>query len=182
MKKMKLVLSLFVAVIAMSVQGQTQIDVETAPIMTFEKTVYDWGTLKEGEKTETDFKFTNTGKTDLIITRIKGSCGCTVPSNWKKEPIKPGETSSFHVTFNSRNKPNRQQKTVTVSCNTAKGKERVKSNVIRIHHYLSDGKTVNIYIDVKTPHKDYDYAKLMIWNANSSKTILIDNITIENYE
>ena len=125
---MKLVLSLFVAFVAISIQAQDKkvIDPEVAPVMTFEETVFDWGIIKEGEKKEFDFNFTNTGKTDLIITKIKGSCGCTVPSNWEKEPIKPGAKSSFHVTFNSRNKPNKQQKTITITCNTASGRERVK--------------------------------------------------------
>ena len=129
---MKLVFSILIAFVVFSIQaqvnapGQVKVDPEVAPVMTFEKTIFDWGTINEGEKQEFDFKFTNTGKTDLIITRIKGSCGCTVPSNWSKEPIKPGEKSSFHVVFNSRNKPNRQQKTITVSCNTATGRERVK--------------------------------------------------------
>ncbi len=129
MKRIKFVFSLLVAVFALGIQAQ--VNPETAPVMTFEKTVHDWGTINEGDIVETDFVFTNTGKTDLIITRIKGSCGCTVPSNWKKEPIKPGETSKFHVKFNSRGKPNKQQKTVTVTCNTIKGKEyvRIKATV-----------------------------------------------------
>ncbi len=127
MKRLKLVLSLFVAFIAFNTQAQVneKVDPSAAPVMTFEKTMFDFGTIKEGEKVQFDYKFTNTGKTDLLISRIKGSCGCTVPSNWKKEPIKPGETSSFHVVFNSRNKPNNQHKSVSITCNTAKKREVV---------------------------------------------------------
>ncbi len=130
MKRIKFVWSLFIGVLAFNTQAQ--VDKVVAPIMTFEKTLHDWGTINEGEIVETDFVFTNTGKTDLIITRIKGSCGCTVPSNWKREPIAPGETSKFHVKFNSKHKPNRQLKTVTVTCNTVKGREsvRIKAQVI----------------------------------------------------
>lgn len=97
-----------------------------APVMTFENTEHDWGVINEGDKVETTFKFKNTGKSALIITDIKGSCGCTVPKNWKKEPIQPGEESEFTVQFNSKNKPNKQQKNVTITCNTNKGKEIVK--------------------------------------------------------
>ena len=93
-----------------------------APVMTFEKTEHDWGVISEGEKVETTFKFKNTGKSALIITEIKGSCGCTVPKNWDKQPIQPGQESEFTVQFNSKNKPNKQQKNVTVTCNTNKGK------------------------------------------------------------
>ena len=103
-----------------------KVSTEDAPIIKFDKLVHDWGEINEGDKVETTFKFKNVGKTPLIITKIKGSCGCTVPSNWSREPIMPGTESSFKVKFNSTNKPNKQQKTVTLSCNTVKGREVVK--------------------------------------------------------
>lgn len=97
-----------------------------APVMEFEKTVHDWGVINEGDQVETVFKFKNTGKSELLITQIKGSCGCTVPTGWPRQPIMPGETGEFNVKFNSKGKPNGQQKTVTVTCNTNKGKETVR--------------------------------------------------------
>ena len=97
-----------------------------APVITFDKIVHDWGQVNEGDKLETTFSFKNTGKSPLIITKIKASCGCTVPSGWSKEPIMPGQSSKFDVKFNTKGKPNNQQKSVTVTCNTAKGSEIVK--------------------------------------------------------
>ena len=48
-------------------------------IMTFDKTVHDFGTINEGETVETTFTFTNTGKPDLIIVDARASCeGCIV--------------------------------------------------------------------------------------------------------
>ncbi len=134
MKKIKLVLNLFIAIVALNIQAQntpnsianTVVNNNDAPIMTFEKDIHDWGKINEGDIVEADFKFTNTGKSPLLITRIKGSCGCTIPSNWSKEPIMPGESSSFHVKFNSKNKPNKQLKTISITCNTTKGRESVK--------------------------------------------------------
>ena len=101
-------------------------DKENAPVIEFEKTEHDFGNLKEGDKVETVFKFKNTGKSELLITKIKGSCGCTVPSDWSREPIMPGQESSFTVKFNTTNKPNKQSKTITLTCNTVKGREVVK--------------------------------------------------------
>ncbi len=109
-----------------NVQQKVEVNKADAPAMTFNETSHDFGDINEGDVVETTFKFKNTGKSDLIITNIKGSCGCTVPSNWKKEPIKPGEESEFTVKFNSRNKPNKQHKTVTITANTAKGRETVR--------------------------------------------------------
>jgi len=101
-----------------------------APVMTFEEKEFDFGTIKEGDKVEHVFTFKNTGDSDLVITDAKGSCGCTVPAH-KKEPIKPGETSSMKVTFDSSGKPGQQQKTVTITANTVAGSEllTIKANV-----------------------------------------------------
>ena len=90
--------------------------------ISFDKTEHDFGTIKEGDIVETVFSFTNTGKSELIISSAKGSCGCTVPE-WPKEPILPGEKGEIKVKFNSDRKPNKQQKQVTLVTNTDGGKE-----------------------------------------------------------
>ena len=102
-----------------------------APVMTFDKVLHDFGTIAEGERVQTVFTFTNTGKSDLVIVDARGSCGCTVPSYPKNTPIAPGETGEITVSFDSNNKPNMQQKTVTISANTESGREmlRIKANV-----------------------------------------------------
>ena len=90
--------------------------------ISFDKTEHDFGTIKEGDIVETVFSFTNTGRSELIISSAKGSCGCTVPE-WPKEPILPGEKGEIKVKFNSDRKPNKQQKQVTLVTNTDGGKE-----------------------------------------------------------
>ena len=92
------------------------------PIVKLDKEVHDFGTINEGDKVETEFIVTNAGEVDLIISDAKGSCGCTVPEP-PKEPIKPGETGDVKVRFNTSGKPNRQQKTVTLTTNTEAGRE-----------------------------------------------------------
>jgi len=109
--------------------NQTQ-NPENVAIMTFDEKEFDFGEIKEGDKVEHVFSFKNTGKSDLIIEDAKGSCGCTVP-DYKKEPIKPGETSTMKVSFDSTGKPGQQQKSVTIKANTATGAEllTIKANV-----------------------------------------------------
>ena len=99
--------------------------------MTFDKVSHDFGTIQEGETVQTTFNFTNSGKVDLLIVDARGSCGCTVPKYPKNIPIKPGETGQILVSFDSNNKPNMQQKTVTISANTQSGREtlRIKAMV-----------------------------------------------------
>jgi len=94
--------------------------------MTFEETEHDFGTINEGDQVETTFKFKNTGSAPLLISNIKGSCGCTVPNDWPKEPIAPGGEGQFTVKYNSTNKPNLKTNTVTVTANTEKGREIVR--------------------------------------------------------
>ncbi len=101
------------------------------PVMTFDRVSHDFGTISEGEKVTTTFAFTNTGQTDLIIVDARGSCGCTVPDYPKNTPIAPGQKGEIVVSFDSNNKPNLQQKTVTISANTQLGREtlRIKAMV-----------------------------------------------------
>lgn len=95
------------------------------PVMTFTETEHNFGTINEGDVVEHTFKFTNSGKSPLVIVSAKGSCGCTVPS-YSKDPIAPGATGEMLVKFNSSGKPNKQNKTVTITANTEAGKETIK--------------------------------------------------------
>lgn len=93
------------------------VDPEKAPTMVFEKEVHDFGDITEGEKVSYSFKFTNTGKTDLVISSAQASCGCTVP-NYSKDPIAPGDEGTIDVTFNSENRPGKVDKKITIMANT----------------------------------------------------------------
>jgi len=93
--------------------------------VSWDKEEHDFGNIDEGDKVSTVFTFTNTGSEPLIISSAKGSCGCTVPK-WPKEPIAPGGTGSIDVEFNSKNKPGRQTKTVTIQANTDPNPIRLK--------------------------------------------------------
>ena len=90
--------------------------VEDAPKVKFEKEIYDFGVIEQGEKVTYDFKFTNTGKTPLIITDATATCGCTVPEI-PKAPIKPGESGTIKVVFDSTGKLGMQDKQITLISN-----------------------------------------------------------------
>ena len=101
------------------------------PVIKFNKDVHDFGDITEGEKVDYTFTFINTGEADLIISNAAGSCGCTVPE-FPKEPIKPGKKGKMKVSFDSAGKPGNQQKTVTITSNTATGNDilTIKANVL----------------------------------------------------
>ncbi|HAW51444.1 MAG TPA: hypothetical protein DCX54_03805 [Flavobacteriales bacterium] len=131
MKKALLSLSLM-AFTVMSAIGQTeaiQVENPNAPEITFETEVIDYGNIEKGADGVREFKFTNTGKSPLIISNARGSCGCTVPT-WPKEPIKPGESNVIKVKYDT-NRPGPINKSVTITSNakTATKVLRIKGNI-----------------------------------------------------
>lgn len=86
------------------------------PEITFAKLEHDFGRLIQGEIVSYVFKFTNTGKSDLVISKVSASCGCTA-SKYTKDVIKPGGEGKLEVTFDSNGQKGIQNKTVSVLTN-----------------------------------------------------------------
>ncbi len=93
----------------------TPVNNKKAPEITFEKIEYDFGTLKYGADATCDFVFKNTGKTPLILTNVRSSCGCTIPS-WTKTPIAKKKSDKITVKYNTH-KIGNFHKTITVTSN-----------------------------------------------------------------
>lgn len=102
---------------SLGVNQTSSVDSASAPKFKFEKEVYDFGKITEGEKVSFDYEFTNIGKTPLIIKEAIATCGCTVPEP-PKEPIAPGAKSKIKVVFSSAGKEGLQDKVVTITANT----------------------------------------------------------------
>jgi len=94
------------------------------PVMSFDETEFDFGTIDQNTAVEHVFKFTNTGQAPLVIVDAKSSCGCTVPE-FTREPIAPGDSGELLVKFNGSGKI-QVSKTVTITANTEAGKETLK--------------------------------------------------------
>lgn len=78
--------------------------------------VYNFGTVTDGEKVSYNYRFRNTGNKPLIIASAVASCGCTVPEK-PEQPIKPGETGFLRVVFNSDGRGGDVHKEITVTSN-----------------------------------------------------------------
>ena len=111
------------------VAAERDLQAKKLPVMKFDKSEHDFGTIAQGTPQETIFSFTNTRNAPLIITNATSSCGCTVP-NPPKDPIAPGEKGELVVKFNGSGQ-NQVTKTITVLANTEKGQEvlRIKAFV-----------------------------------------------------
>lgn len=111
----------------------SEIQLENAPRITFREVEMNFGELLEGDVAEHEFVFTNTGKSDLIIRRIRASCGCTTVAP-DVSVIKPGQTSSLKASFRTQGFTGRQSKTVTVITNDPKNPTtslRISGNVLK---------------------------------------------------
>ncbi|PID68384.1 MAG: hypothetical protein CR968_01985 [Flavobacteriia bacterium] len=95
------------------------------PELVFESEVYEFGTVNEGDIVNATYKLTNTGETDLVILSATASCGCTVPDYPKNKPIKPGESEIIKARFDTKRKPNKQNKSVTLIANTKEQRHKV---------------------------------------------------------
>jgi hypothetical protein len=103
----------------------------SSPMITFEKLNHDFGNVIQGEKVTYNFQFHNTGGSDLLISKVSPSCGCTV-GKYPRELIKPGEGGEIEVTFDTHRRKGIQNKTITVLANTEPNKTmlRIKAKVV----------------------------------------------------
>ncbi|RLD26572.1 MAG: DUF1573 domain-containing protein [Bacteroidetes bacterium] len=92
---------------------------------------YDFGNIAQNSNNKYVYTFTNTGKEPLVISKAKGTCGCTVP-RWPKEPIAPGESGEIEIIYKPGKQKNKQSKTITITANTEPANTilKVKANVI----------------------------------------------------
>lgn len=75
----------------------------------------DVGEIPQGKPKAIVFEFKNTGKNDVLITNVQGSCGCTA-TEYTKEVVKSGKTGLITATYNAAN-IGAFTKTVTVTTN-----------------------------------------------------------------
>ncbi|MEN8117449.1 MAG: DUF1573 domain-containing protein [Bacteroidota bacterium] len=105
-----------------------------AAVAKFNEKSHDFGEMNQGDKKTYTFTLTNDGKSELVIRRVRSSCGCTAVAPAKKV-IAPGETAPVKVTFDSRGKRGRQSKSITVITNDPKTPTttlRITSNVLTV--------------------------------------------------
>ncbi|MEK6451414.1 MULTISPECIES: DUF1573 domain-containing protein [Myroides] len=80
-----------------------------------ENNTIDYGTVVKGKDNGVrTFEFTNIGDEPLIITAVRSTCGCTVPSK-PEEPVLPGQKGKIDIKYNMA--PGKISRTITVESN-----------------------------------------------------------------
>jgi hypothetical protein len=97
-----------------------------APVFKVASTTVELGKIKGSTQNEVEFKFTNEGKSDLLIRHIRSTCGCTaVQQGNQNVGIKPGGASSIKAVFNSGSYVGKVTKAIYVYTNDPKNSEVV---------------------------------------------------------
>jgi len=105
----KTVIIALIAFIGLAQQANAQAKIE------FKTDIIDYGEITKGSDGLRIFEFTNTGNAPLIVSNVKSSCGCTVPSK-PDGPVAPGESSTIEVKYDTK-RIGPIRKTVTVYSN-----------------------------------------------------------------
>jgi hypothetical protein len=118
-------LTLTILFFSLQVQAQAK---KAKDEMAFDKTVggitsHDFGSIVYGANGKVDFTYTNNSTKPLIITEVKSSCGCTVPT-WTKEPVAPGQKGTISVVYNTT-LPGPFNKTIEVISNAGNSPVRI---------------------------------------------------------
>jgi hypothetical protein len=98
------------------VLGLTAIGQDFA-VITFDSLTIDYGTVVKGSDGIRQFKFTNTGTSELEITQVRSSCGCTIPKK-PDAPIAPGASDIIEVKYDTE-RVGPIRKTITVASNAS---------------------------------------------------------------
>lgn len=98
---------------------------EGKALISFEKTIYDFGKIEYKGDGSCVFKFKNSGKAPLIVSNVKPSCGCTLANGWKKEPIKVGESSQIKIKYDTK-RQGKFSKTISVYSNGSSAPVRLQ--------------------------------------------------------
>lgn len=115
MKKIITIMVLGFLTFTMNAQETEKPKDPNSPAFEFVTEVIDYGKIELNADGVRTFKFKNIGKSPLVITNVKSSCGCTVPKK-PTEPIMPGESGEIEVKY-ATNRPGGFSKTITVSSN-----------------------------------------------------------------
>ena len=120
----KLAVLLFIGCMSLSLNAQETASVKksdpNSPKFKFETKDVDYGTIEQHADGIRLLKFTNVGKSPLIIANATSTCGCTVPSI-PKEPIMPGESGEIAVKYDT-NRIGKIAKSITITSNADRPK------------------------------------------------------------
>jgi hypothetical protein len=96
----------------------------TGPVIAFDSTLVDFGTVVKGDVATQNVTFHNTGKTPLTLKNVKAGCGCTTVKGWE-QTVAPGQQGSFQLQLDTGRFFGVVTKTVDVESDASNGMIRL---------------------------------------------------------
>lgn len=127
MNARKIILMLIVTILSLTGAANA------AQILTVTPETHDFGDITEGVMASIDFIIKNTGDATLNIGRVKTSCGCTT-SELAKKNLAPGESTKLNVKYNTKQRPGKFVKGITIFSDDPAGPARevtITGNVLQ---------------------------------------------------
>lgn len=91
----------------------------------FKSTKQSFGFVKKGEVVKVSFVFSNTGTEDLEILDAKAECSCTTV-DFPKYMVKPNQTDTITVYFDTKSVYDRQDRIVEVISNATNARQNIR--------------------------------------------------------
>lgn len=125
---------------------------------------YDFGSVEAGVLVKHKFVLVNNGDQNLVIDKVVSSCGCTVAEPEKKE-LKPSETTTVAVEFNSTGRTGDQLKTISVLSNDANNP---------LFQFTLSGKVIEV------PAKELEGAKIKFEKSQHDFGVIKEGIIVSH--
>lgn len=98
--------------------------VEQTPVVSYEETEFNFGTVIQGTIVRHAFPIVNLGDAPLVITSVRASCGCTTATAANTQ-IAPHERGEVVAIFDTTGFDGFKEKTITVKTNDPQKAEKV---------------------------------------------------------
>jgi len=122
---MKKILFLFFIVFSIAGIAQTN----DGPIITFDSTVINYGTVPQGSEPFRKLSFTNTGNKPLIIDTCLTTCSCYSATCPSQKQFLPGEKGEIVAKYDTQ-RLGANSKTITIKSNATNGNVYINLKVV----------------------------------------------------
>ena len=120
----KVVLFIAFIFISGSIYAQDLANTTDVGVFSFEEEEINYGTIAQNANGERVFKFENRGRAPIVISKVKTTCGCTVPT-YPKQPILPGQSGEIKIKY-ATNRVGPFTKSITIMSNAFESKKVLK--------------------------------------------------------
>lgn len=139
---------------------------DTGPLLRIPETMYDFGSVSQGQRVEHEFVIKNEGDADLVIQKLSPSCGCTAAAA-SSQAVKPGATEKIKVTFNTAGFHGQKTKSVSILTNSREQSE----GTVQLRGTVELGVTLN--------PEHIDFGEI---SADTSEPLRTKEVSVEEQE